>query len=259
MKADNLKKWLAVLAALSLSTSLVACGGDDDDDDDDDDTTPTANDDDDDDTTPTDDDDDMTTDDDDDTTTTDDDDDDDCSTPVDTAAAVGKAYVVEGNSDVLRDTCASPPTNPLICSQLPGLIGDSAFRIALYVDSIDGTEMTLIAGLLTDDNMQDGDAIEIPPVDFSGNPCFSAFLENFSISISDLTLNVNELAIEGSVAADLGAVNLSVFRLSLDASALTDLVGIDVCTLGICQPDGTILLELQGIEALKVDGVVITL
>jgi hypothetical protein len=258
MKVDILKKWLAVLAALSLSTALVACG--DDDDDDDDDTAPTTTDDDDDDMTDddddmTDDDDDMTDDDDDMT----DDDDADCSTPVDAAESVGNAYLVDASADTLSDTCASPPTNPLICSQLPGLIGDAAIRIALYVAANDGSEMTLIAGILDENDQQDGEAIEIPPVDFSGNPCFSAFLENFSIDISDLSINVLELAIEGSVASDLESVNVSVFRLSLDASALTDLVGIDVCTLGICQPDGSILLELHGITANKVDGVVISL
>lgn len=96
MKLDSIlwNKWLAVLAAMTLSVSMTACG---DDDDDDDDTTPTTTDDDDD---VTDDDDDVTNDDDDVT----DDDDDDCSdnateTACDITGLVGDVSCAGTNPD----------------------------------------------------------------------------------------------------------------------------------------------------------------
>ena len=194
-------------------------------------------------------------------------DDDDCANaaPVSTDNIIGDTYALTLSADSAQAACG-PPTSPLVCTALPMLLTDPVI-VGFSTASYDaGTqEITLVGAVLegvcdegstaTDCSQAAGATLNLPPVDFSGNPCLSLAQDGVIITISDMEIPV-DIELEGQVDEAAGRMLISRFRLNILGSDIEAIAGLDPCAIVPCI-DGWVMAEFHGMAAYFIEGLTI--
>lgn len=165
----------------------------------------------------------------------------------DPATLAGKTYLIEINRETAKDTCASPPTNPLICAQSPGLMGDSTLRIAVQFEISDEGQLTVYAGGLDDQLHLDGKVRASSSLDFDEDARAYILFKGLDINSPWGPLAPLKLTIEATPSRDLSGLNIPLLQFNFYLHC--DYCDPDPCTMGLCEPDGTLLLELHNLTA----------